>query len=525
MASTKKPQTQSSRTKKLDSSEELRLENERLKKVDELKTQFFSNVSHEFRTPLTLILWSLEASLSDDNRKLTKVHQKNFDMAYGNALRLEKLVGDLLDFARMESGRNVAVYRSTNLAQLTYELSHHFESVARDLGIGYNVDCESLGEPVYVDRSFWEKIVLDLLSNAVKHTYEGSVSLQLKRDGDFAKLTIRDTGEGIPKKELSHVFEKFYTVKGEKTRSDEGSGIGLSLVQDLVKLHGGTISVESTVGKGTTLTVRIPFGTAHLPQKQISKSENSGTVSDHLHKAYIYEAARWVTDEGDKQSAAANGETAEATILVVDDNSDMRYYIKSILDQTKGWKTVLAPDGITALRMANEVKPDIILSDIMMPQMNGHELVKNLRADGDNKTTPVIFLSARAGEEAENTGMASGVDDYLVKPFTASELVARVNAHLKLSLTRKRVHEEEMQKLRELDEAKTQFLHQVSQLLSGPTSIVKQYTRVLIRDHTNNLTADQHHILEKIYESNEMNLAIVDTLLKDTQEGSGKGKL
>jgi DNA-binding response OmpR family regulator len=347
--------------------------------------------------------------------------------------------------------------------------------------------------------------------------------VQLKREDDHAKLTVRDTGEGIPKDELPHMFEKFYTIKGARTRSDEGSGVGLSLIEDLVKLHGGTISLESTVGKGTTLTVRIPFGKDHLPQKQVISSDKGGDVSDHLHKAFVYEAARWVANESESVTSAPDA--TEATILVVDDNSDMRYYIKSILDQTKGWKTVLAPDGMTALQLTREVKPDIILSDIMMPQMSGHELVKNLRADGENKTTPVIFLSARAGEEAENTGMASGVDDYLVKPFTANELVARVNAHLKLSLNRKRAHEEEMQKLRELDEAKTQFLHQVSQLLSGPTSIVKQYTRVLIRDHTNNLTGDQHRILEKIYESNEMNMTIVENLLKDTAEGTGKGRL
>lgn len=410
---------------------------EALAEIDRAKTAFFSNVSHEFRTPLTLMLGPLEtliaAHLDDANQELV-------GLAYRNAQRLLKLVNSLLDFARIEAGRVQASYTPTDLALLTTETASMFASVMDSAAISYSVDCQALPEPVYVDTDMWEKIILNLVSNAFKFTFQGSVTVRLRwqqdEAGGKAVLSVADTGTGVPAEYLPRLFERFHRVPYARSRTFEGSGIGLALVQELVKLHGGTIQVESTLDVGTTFTVSVPGGKAHLPAERIgAKPVLASTAIDA--RAYVEEALHWLPD-----SAAAmlpppplmNGSGHRPRILWADDNADMRAYVRGLL--APYWDVEAVADGQQALDSALRDPPDLVLSDIMMPNLDGFGLLRGLRADPRTRTTPVILLSARAGEESRVEGLQAGADDYLVKPFGARELLARIDTHLGIARLR-----------------------------------------------------------------------------------------
>src|SRR5215472_8171978 len=263
---------------------------EALAELDRAKTVFFSNVSHEFRTPLTLLLGPLEDELREhatENGRLVIAHR--------NALRLLKLVNTLLDFSRIEAGRIQAVYEPVSLGAYTAELASVFRSAIEKAGLHLIVECEFFPDPVYVDREMWEKIVLNLLSNAFKFTFVGEISVSLRRVGEMVELAVRDTGTGIPANEIPYLFERFHRVKGARGRSLEGSGIGLALVQELVKLHGGAVRVESDVDRGSTFTVTIPLGTAHLPADRI-ESTRPLTSTGLRAEVYVEEALRWLPE-------------------------------------------------------------------------------------------------------------------------------------------------------------------------------------------------------------------------------------
>jgi signal transduction histidine kinase len=265
---------------------------ELLAELDRAKTVFFSNVSHEFRTPLTLMLGPLEDMLGDserwsgnDKEQLTAVHR--------NSLRLLKLVNSLLDFSRIEAGRVEAVYQPTDIAAFTIELASSFRSAMERAGLRFEVECESITEPVYVDHDMWEKIVLNLLSNAFKFTFEGTVSVRLTSLEGNVLLQVQDTGTGIPEKELPHLFERFHRVAGVTGRTHEGTGIGLALVQELAKLHKGSVSVSSEQGIGTTFTVTIPIGNVHLPKDRVG-AVRTLSPSAIAAETYVDEALRWL---------------------------------------------------------------------------------------------------------------------------------------------------------------------------------------------------------------------------------------
>jgi len=238
--------------------EEERKRAEALAEIDRAKTEFFSNVSHEFRTPLTLMLGPLEDELAERLNPLPSDRRERLDTAHRNALRLLKLVNTLLDFSRIEAGRTQASYEATDLAVYTAELASMFRSAIEKAGLTLTIDCQPLPEQVYVDREMWEKIVLNLLSNAFKHTFEGGINIKLTWRADHAELAVTDSGVGIPEAALIHVFDRFHRVKGAKSRTHEGTGIGLALVQELVQAHSGTVGVASREGKGSTFTVSLP---------------------------------------------------------------------------------------------------------------------------------------------------------------------------------------------------------------------------------------------------------------------------
>jgi len=431
--------------------EEERLRAEALLELDRAKTEFFSNVSHEFRTPLTLLLGPAEDALVDEDT--SPQNRERLEIIHRNGLRLLKLVNTLLDFSRIEAGRVQATYRPTNLGALTADLASSFRAAIERAGLHYVVDTPPHPALVYVDREMWEKVVLNLLSNAFKHTFDGEIRVTLRSGDDSATLSVSDTGVGIPASELPHVFERFHRVPNGRSRTHEGTGIGLALVQELVRLHHGDISVESEEGKGTTFTVRVPLGKAHLPADRIGpelESDDGDAGRTAPTAAYTEEARRWLATEEDifrdAYGRASNADerndlVSDARILLVDDNADMRDYAARLL-RARGWTVETAPDGGAALEQARQSPPDLVLSDVMMPVLDGFGLLRALRADPALSATPVILLSARAGEEARVEGLDAGADDYLVKPFAARELVARVGAHLALAREREQARRE-----------------------------------------------------------------------------------
>ncbi len=419
--------------------EEERKRAEALAEIDRAKTAFFSNVSHEFRTPLSLMLGPVGDVV--ENPATPSSVRAQLEVAHRNALRLLKLVNSLLDFSRIEAGRVQASFEPTQLAQLTSDLASNFRSAIERAGLVLDVDCRSLTELVYIDREMWEKIVLNLLSNAFKFTLEGCIAVRMRREASQAVLEISDTGVGIPDNEISRVFERFHRVEGTLGRTQEGSGIGLALVQELVRLHGGTISAVSQVGRGSTFRVCVPLGTSHLPTDRIKVPRTLASTAIGA-RAFVEEALRWipdskmlpnlksVSDELVPAVADRPAPAAGARILLADDNADMRAYVRDLLAPTYQVEAVV--DGEQALEAARREQPDLILTDIMMPRLDGLGLLRALRNDANLRDTPVILLSARAGEEARVEGLDAGADDYLVKPFSARELLARVGARLEL---------------------------------------------------------------------------------------------
>ncbi|HET7541951.1 MAG TPA: ATP-binding protein [Polyangiaceae bacterium] len=418
---------------------------ESLAALDLAKTTFFSNVSHEFRTPLTLLVGPLEDELSDPSSgALSGVHRQRVETAHRNALRLVRLVNTLLDFLRIEAGRIDASYEPTDLSALTTGLAGAFRSAVERAGLSLVVDCPPLPEQVFVDRDMWEKIVLNLLSNALKFTQEGEIVVQLRALGDRVELCVADTGVGIAEAELARVFERFHRVRHAHARTQEGTGIGLALVQELARLHGGAVSVESEEGRGATFTVSIRTGTAHLPAERISAPRQLPATSLGA-TPFLEEALRWLPDSKrpptlDPERSATDdhanaGTQPTARVLVADDNADVRDYLLSILQPH--YRVDAVADGARALECIRSAPPDLVISDVMMPTLDGFELLGALRGDARTRSLPIVMLSARAGEEARIEGLRAGANEYLVKPFSARELLAVVASQLELSRVRR----------------------------------------------------------------------------------------
>ncbi|HEX7237619.1 MAG TPA: ATP-binding protein, partial [Gammaproteobacteria bacterium] len=421
--------------------EEERKRAEALADVDRAKTAFFSNVSHEFRTPLTLMLGPLEDLLASAYGPLPYAAGRAVTLAHSNSLRLLKLVNSLLDFARIEAGRTDASYEPTDLSSVTAELASVFRSAIERAGLKLIVDCEPLAEPVYVDRDMWEKIVLNLLSNAFKFTFEGEIDVCLGPRGERVELTVRDTGVGIADADLPKMFQRFQRVRNARSRTHEGSGIGLALVRELVRIHGGEISLESREGEGTTFTVSLRKGKSHLPAERIGTPRQLAATWTGA-QPFLEEALRSLPDVPEWTPARRGAEPVLAPafaerprILLADDNADMRDYVRRLLERQ--YVVIAVGDGQQALDAIRERLPDLVLTDVMMPRLDGFGLLTAIRADARTRSLPVIMLSARAGEEARIGGLSAGADDYLVKPFGARELLARVGSHLKLAKQRR----------------------------------------------------------------------------------------
>lgn len=417
-----------------------------LTELDDAKTAFFANISHELRTPLALILGPLQELLEDPS--LGSEQHTVLRTARRNAMRLLTLVNDVLDFTSVDSGRTRARYQPTDLAAQTAELAGVFRSSVESVGLTLRVEVEPLLEPVHLDRHMWERIVFNLLSNALKHTFAGGVTVGVRSAEDHAVVTVSDTGVGIPDHELPNLFERFHRVSGSPSRSLEGTGIGLALARELIALHGGRIEADSRLGEGTTFTIALPYGSAHLPQDQLADAATPyGTGPGE---------GLWLPVPDERADGRATGGTAAEhsagrpaveRILVADDNADLREYLVRLL--SPHWTVTAVADGAAALNAAREQNPDLVIADVMMPGMDGLELVRRLRADPGTRSVSIMLLSARAGKEESLTGLTAGADEYLVKPFSARELLTRVRGVLRLAAARSRHNRQ----LRELTEA------------------------------------------------------------------------
>ncbi|WP_181919667.1 ATP-binding protein [Alkalilimnicola ehrlichii] len=419
---------------------------EELEELDRAKTTFFHNISHEFRTPLTLLMSPIEELRKNPDRGADPYRLELVDIAYRNGQRLLRLVNDLLDFSRIEAGRTQACFQPVDLAEFTAGLASQLQSACTGVGIQLKVDCAPLPEPVWVDKEMWEKIVINLLSNAFKYTQEGEIRVRLETTTHAVALRVADTGIGIAANEIPHIFDRFHRTKDQRGRTFEGTGIGLSLVQELVRLHGGEVGVTSEERKGSTFTVTVPRGRAHLPAEQCMEAEQHSSLL-HTTDVLLTNPERLCQDGADDtaeplspltEPAADGGIPAleHARILVAEDNADMRKYMCRLLERRYHVETVA--DGEAALAAIRRKRPDLVLTDVMMPRLDGYRLLRTIREDASLHDLPVIVLSAQAGEEASAEGLSAGADDYIVKPFSAKELTARVNNALAMAQLREK---------------------------------------------------------------------------------------
>ncbi|MCY7351945.1 MAG: PAS domain-containing protein [Cytophagaceae bacterium] len=429
-----------------------RQRNQALLELNQAKTQFFSNVSHEFRTPLTLMLGPVDELLGETDDPLNATQREQAGAIQRNALRLLKLVNTLLDFSQIEAGRLQPNLEWVDLGELTTDLASSFRSTIEKAGMQLVVNCALFRRPMIADREMWEKIVLNLLSNAFKFTHTGEIRVTLTQTNDEAVLTVADTGIGIAPDALPRIFDRFHRATAHATsvgatsvgatsvggRTSEGSGIGLALVNELVELHGGTITAEGELGRGSVFTVRLPTA---LPAKLTAPANGSVSASSPTRRdQFLAEASSFATATEPLPVTATmpgvdtpNG-VSKLRVLLADDNADMRAYVSRLL--APHYAVEVVADGQAALEAIRRQQPDLLISDIMMPRLDGIGLLQTLKADTTTARLPVMLLSTRAGEEATIVGYDAGADDYLVKPFSANELLVRVRAQLKLAQVR-----------------------------------------------------------------------------------------
>jgi len=407
-----------------------RFETQKLHEVDEMKSRFFANISHEFRTPLTLIL-GLAKKIVDKSKDNTS--KEDAGIIKRNANRLSGLVNQLLDLSKLESGNMTLQTYPQNIIPLLRGLVLSFASYAerKRITLKFNSDKEEIA--AYLDKDKVEKIVINLLSNAFKFTpQEGSIEFSVKKSDPDVEIVISDTGIGITQDRIDKIFDRFYQVDASHTREKEGTGLGLALTKELVELHNGEIRVESSEGKGSTFTVKLPLGKDHLKPEEIieGKVEAEEVISDEVELSPEYEERKV------RSEIEVLKETEKLLLLIVEDNADVRNYIKGNLEDN--YRIQEAVDGEDGLSQAIKHIPDLIISDVMMPKMDGFEMCDNIKNDEKTSHIPVIMLTAKATSKDKIDGYKTGADEYIMKPFDAQVLRARIN---NLIQQRKRLRE------------------------------------------------------------------------------------
>ncbi len=390
---------------------------EKLEEVDRIKSRFFANISHEFRTPLTLILGPAEQILSNHADDIAK---KNAGLIKKNANNMLNLINQLLDLSRLDSGRLELKAAKQNIIPFLKGIAMSFESLAIMNSIKFNLNVTEDELMVYFDREKMETIIKNLLSNAFKFTpNENEISVSLKKcDESSIEIKIRDTGIGISEEQLPKIFDRFYQVNSAHTREHGGTGIGLSLVKELVELHHGSISVDSKLGEWTEFKIILPLGNEHLTPREIVEIDNQLPIEKlTIDKSELIHSAN-------HNSNSENLITNKNIILIVEDNADVREFIKDSLGNDYHFEE--AENGEEGIRKAEEIIPDLIISDVMMPKMDGNEMTRRLKSDQKTSHIPIIMLTAKSGQEYRIEGLETGADDFLTKPFDAKELHIRI---------------------------------------------------------------------------------------------------
>lgn len=476
---------------------------EELSALNRVKTDFFNNVSHELRTPLTLILGPLEDLLSN-SKPLAPYIKTELETVYRNAIRLLKMVNNILDFSKIESKRMDISLEPVDIYHLTKSIASTFMIAVKKAGLEFVVNCEPILTKVYIDKEMWENIIINLLSNAFKYTLQGKITLSLKEEGDHIVLHVTDTGVGIPKEELDKVFDRFHRVKHVHGRTHEGTGIGLALVKELVQLHGGFVNVKSELHQGSDFIVSIPMRTKFSPTNKV-KDMLDKNEQRHV-KAFIQEAQSLVKDV---TQVAQIVNDKRYLVYIVEDNADMREYMSKLLNID--YKVLCFGNGNEALKAIAEHHPDLILSDVMMPVMDGLQLIRHIRGMHEIADIPIILVSARAGQESTITGIDSGADDYLVKPFSAKELLARVKQHVNMYHVRK-----------DAAQMKDKFLASITHELRSPLTAIISYITLMHDGETGDISKEQKQDLGYVLTNAEHLLHLINELLELARIQAGK---
>lgn len=421
---------------------------EQLLAQDKQKTTFFQNISHEFRTPLTLTIGPLESAVEQGQG----LSFEQSTIALRNSRRLLRLVNQLLDLQRLDAGRMQATFYPCDFAQVVHTVAESFQAYCdrKDITLSTQIQpCSS----IYLDLEKFDKVLYNILSNAVKFTpARGAIQITLNTFENRCYLEIEDTGIGIRKAQLPHIFERFQQADGSASRTHEGTGLGLALVKELVELHGGDVSVSSTYGAGTLFTVELPLGADHLPADRVrpicrtlEQSRAAVELAD-LHHQVVTDQSPETPNVAALQAAPksllANSTTSTRgdTILVVDDNPDLRTYVAEIL-KGHGYRISTAHNGAVGIEVARRINPQLIITDLMMPQVSGLELIQRVRRDPMLQGIPIILLTAKVDDDTRLEGVEQGADAYISKPFRDRELLAEIRNLLALKANERKVAE------------------------------------------------------------------------------------
>jgi|GEM_PF-563980 len=443
-------------------SQELQQLLERVRELDGIKSEFFANVSHELRTPLTLILGPIEKLLRDASR-LNDDERRDLEVVKRNAATLLKHVNDLLDVAKLDADKMSISYAAMDLSRLVRLVASHFDALAPERGISFHVDTAA-AMPAQIDPDKVERIVLNLLSNAFKFTPAGGrvrVSVTEANDGKDALIAVQDSGPGVRQEDRELIFQRFRQSDGGAARAFGGTGLGLSIARDFVHLHGGTIGVTEAPGGGALFQVLLPL---HAPAGwPVRPLPDTDSVAERhaIVRGTLEELATGDMPRSAAHAGIAAGED-RPVILVVEDNPELNRFI---VDNLAGEFTVAnAFDGVEGLELARRIRPDLIVTDIMMPRMSGDRMIAGLRQDPSFDRTPVLILSAKADDGLRTRLLADGAQDYVVKPFSAQELLSRCRnlaaskrAHDQLARLARQLELETERKTRQLSETEAQF--------------------------------------------------------------------
>ncbi|HZY79463.1 MAG TPA: ATP-binding protein [Cyclobacteriaceae bacterium] len=464
---------------------------EQLRRSDKAKTNFFNNLSREFQNPVTLVRESINQVIRKVGHDVADNVVRELQNAQRNAVRVEKLVRTLNDFSHMERRKDTAVFQSTDVCKLATEIAAGFRPVIESAGLSFSIQCDRIAEQIYVDREIFEIVLFNLLSNAYKFTFEGGITITVSNTRKHVKVSVIDTGCGISPADQRRIFQRFATFEARDARAINGMGVGLPLVKDLVEIHGGVISVDSTPGKGSKFVVSFPKDVSHIPPERIGVSAPGSRAP--LIKRTITETSSWPA-RGSRYTEDIDDRRLAPTVVIAESDKEMRDYIKRALSSK--YKTVEADSGQQVLDLIESgFSPDLILADVVLSRVSGFELLQSVKHTRPNFTIPVILLTNKSTEEEEVRCLYYGADDCLVKPFSMHELVARVDARIELSKVGRRPFQVLTKANIDLEE---QIHHYMMQLEASNKELAEKNAKlVAINEELTGLTFATSHDLRE----------------------------